>query len=345
MEEFTARFTLGQLAELLGGEAEGPLDKPLAGPASAGDADPYGVTFAENEKYLELAESQDIGAILVGHNLRPSIKAVIRVSAPRTAFAHLLAICRREQSLSPGVHPTAQIDPAAKVDPDARIGAYVVISPDVVIGAGAKIHPFCFIGDRCILAEGVVLYPHVVIYQDVSVGKGTIVHSGSILGSEGFGYAWDGAKRAKIPQVGKVEIGADVELGANVTVDRSTAGTTVIGNGTKVDNLVQVAHNVKIGEHCVIAAQTGISGSTTVGDRVVMGGNVGTNDHIRIASDVMLGGRSGVDRDIEQPGAYFGTPARPIGEAKRAMLIAAKLPELLSRIRDLERKVKELAGQ
>ncbi len=343
MEEIPPRFTLGSLAQILGGEAHGPLDKGLDRPASAGQEDSQGVTFAESEKYLKLAESKEIGAILVTREMRDSVFPVIRVDSPKQAFAQLLAICRREQTLGPGIHPTAIIDPSAEVDVSASVGPYVVVSANVKVGAKARVFPFCFVGDRCELAEGVTLYPHVVLYQDVKLGRFTVVHSGSVLGSEGFGYVWDGEKRSKIPQVGSVEIGENVELGANITVDRATAGKTHIGSGTKLDNLVQVAHNVTIGEHCVIAAQSGISGSTTVGDRVVMGGNVGTNDHVHIGDDVMLGGRSSVDRDINEPGPYFGTPARPLGEAKRSMVLSTKLPDLLARIRELERHVEELS--
>jgi UDP-3-O-[3-hydroxymyristoyl] glucosamine N-acyltransferase len=345
METLAPRFTLGSLAKLLGGEADGPLDKVLEHPAAAGDHDPLGVTFAENDKYLKLAESAEVGAIIVGRDVTGSERALIRVESPRQAFGHLLAICRREQSFAPGIHPTAVIDPSAQVDPSASIGPYVVVSQEAKIGPKVRLFPFCFVGDRCVLQEGVTLYPHVVLYQDVSIGKLTVIHSGTVLGAEGFGYVWDGKKRTKIPQVGAVEIGHDAEIGANVTVDRATAGATRVGHGTKIDNLVQIAHNVVIGEHCVIAAQSGISGSTSLGDRVVMGGNVGTNDHINIGSDVILGGRSSVDRDIDEPGAYFGTPARPLAEAKRAFLIATKLPDLLSRIRELERQVEELAKE
>jgi UDP-3-O-[3-hydroxymyristoyl] glucosamine N-acyltransferase len=182
----------------------------------------------------------------------------------------------------------------------------------------------------------------VVLYRDVSVGANSIIHSGAVLGADGFGYVWTGKERMKVPQVGRVVVDADAEIGANTTIDRATAGATTIGEGVKLDNLVQIGHNVSIGDHSVIAAQSGISGSTNVGKRVVMGGNVGTNDHISIADDVVLGGRSGVDRDIKEAGLYFGTPARPGAEAKRSMLIIPKLPDLLSRIRALEKKVKEL---
>jgi UDP-3-O-[3-hydroxymyristoyl] glucosamine N-acyltransferase len=342
MEKSSPRYTLSSLAELLGGTADGPQDKPLDQPVPAGDCDPLGVTFAENDKYLALAESTEIGAIIVGKDMRSSEKALIRVESPRMAFGMLLAMSERHMSIEPDIHPTAVVSPSASVHPTACIGAFVVVQPGVRIDRGAKIFPFAFIGDDCEIGKNAVLYPHVVLYRDVSIGANSVIHSGVVLGADGFGYVWTGKERMKVPQVGRVAIGADAEIGANTTIDRATAGATTVGDGVKLDNLVQIGHNVSIGDHSVIAAQSGISGSTNVGKRVVMGGNVGTNDHINIADDVVLGGRSGVDRDIKEAGLYFGTPARPGGEAKRSMLIIPKLPELLSRLRALEKKVKDL---
>ena len=186
------------------------------------------------------------------------------------------------------------------------------------------------------------LYPHVILYRDVTVGERSILHSGAVLGSDGFGYVWNGRERVKVPQAGRLSIGANVEIGANTTIDRATAGSTIIGAGSKIDNQVQIGHNVSLGEHAAIAAQTGISGSTKVGDRVMMGGHVGVADHLTIVSDVVLGGSAGAASSITEPGAYLGLPARPASEAKRSMLLATKLPEMLSRIRALEKKVKEL---
>ena len=342
MEKSSPRYTLSSLAQLLGGTSEGPENKPLDQPVPAGDCDPLGITFAENDKYLALAESSDIGAIIVGKDMRTSDKALIRVESPRMAFGMLLSMSERHMSIEPGVHPTAVVAPSASVHPAACVGAYVVIQAGVKIERGAKIFPFAFVGDECEIGKNAILYPHVVLYRDVSVGANSIIHSGAVLGADGFGYVWTGKERMKVPQGGRVVVDADAEIGANTTIDRATAGATTIGEGVKLDNLVQIGHNVSIGDHSVIAAQSGISGSTNVGKRVVMGGNVGTNDHISIADDVVLGGRSGVDRDIKEAGLYFGTPARPGAEAKRSMLIIPKLPDLLSSIRALEKKVKEL---
>jgi UDP-3-O-[3-hydroxymyristoyl] glucosamine N-acyltransferase len=342
METVAPRFTLASLAQVLGGDADGPEDTPLARPASAGDDDPLGVTFAENDRYLALAESSDIGAIIVSHDARKSAKPLIRVSNPRLAFGQLLHMSDVPMRASPGNHPTAVIAQDAVVDPSARVGAYAVIESGAAVGAGAQIFPFCYVGEDCSVGAGAVLFPHVVLYRNVSIGENSRIHSGVVLGADGFGYVWDGRTRVKVPQVGSVQIGSDVEIGANTTVDRATAGSTRVGEGTKIDNLVQIAHNVVVGPHGVIAAQSGISGSTRVGARVVMGGNVGTADHVNIGDDVILAGRSSVGSDIDEPGAYLGTPARPISEAKRAIMIATKLPELLARIRTLEKKIEEL---
>jgi UDP-3-O-[3-hydroxymyristoyl] glucosamine N-acyltransferase len=181
-----------------------------------------------------------------------------------------------------------------------------------------------------------------VLYRDVRVGARSVIHSGAVIGADGFGFVWDGSKRLKVPQVGSVRIGDDVEVGANTCIDRATAGETVIEDGVKLDNIVQIGHNVRVGEHSAIAGMSGISGSTKIGKRVLMGGGVGTRDHVTIGDDVALGGRSNVGGDITEPGEYLGTPAAPAREAVRAMLTIHKLPELVSRIRQLEKRLAEL---
>jgi len=340
METHAPRFTLASLATALGGVAEGPSDLPLDHPVSAGDDDPLGVTFAENEQYLARAEASEVGAVIVSRSLRASSKPLIRVENPRMAFGMLLGMSVRALPLNSGVHSTAVV--CGSVDGDASVGAYCVIEAGARVGPRCKIYPFCYVGADCVLEADVVLYPHVVLYRDVTIGARSVIHSGAVLGSDGFGYVWNGKERVKVPQAGRVVVGAKVEIGANSTVDRATAGATSVGDGSKIDNLVQIAHNVSVGEHAAIAAHTGISGSSKIGDRVTMGGNVGIADHVTIASDVVLGARAGVASDITEPGGYLGAPAMPGAEAKRAMLLAMKLPEMLSRIRELEKRVQEL---
>ncbi len=206
-------------------------------------------------------------------------------------------------------------------------------------------YPFAYIGEGCELGEGTVVYPHAVLYRDVTTGRRCRIHAGAVLGADGFGYVWDGQRRVKIPQVGRVVLGDDVEIGANSAVDRATAGETRIGSGTKLDNLVQIGHNVRIGEHTVAAAQTGVSGSTTIGNRVTIAGQVAFSDHVEVCDDVVLGGRTAVIQNIREPGEYLGFPARPLGEAMRALSLATKLPELAARLRRLEERVRDLENE
>lgn len=340
METRKARWTLGELAEQLGGELRGSADLPIERPVSADSDDPLGIAFAESSEYL--SKAANVGAVIVGRGVEDPGRNLIKVDNPRLAFGMLLALSVKPLPIEVGVHPSAVIHESAKIDPSAAIGPYVVVEQGASIGPRAQIYAFCYVGEGCSIGAGTSLMPHVVLYQDVVVGERCLLHSGVVLGADGFGFIWDGSKRFKVPQVGTVRIGNDVEIGANTTVDRATAGVTSIGDGVKLDNQIQIGHNSSIGDHTVIAGHSGISGSTKIGKRVVMGGGVGTNDHISITDDVVLGGRSGVDRDITEPGQYFGTPARPAAEGVRAMLLVPKLPELMSRIRALEKKVKEL---
>lgn len=344
METQPPPWTLSQIAEWVGGVLAGPGDLRIERLVQAGSDDPQGLTFAESADYLAKIEASGVGAALVRADAAPN-KPCVKVADPRIAFLELLGRCERPLPLDAGVHPSAVVHEDAAVDPTASIGAYCVIERGACVGAGARIHPLCYVGENCLVGEGCELLPRVVLYRDVSLGARTLVHSGAVLGADGFGFFWDGSQRVKIPQVGSVVVGPDVEIGANTTVDRATMGETVIGEGTKLDNLVQVAHNVRIGEHGVIAGLTGIAGSTALGDRITVGGGVGFRDHITIGDDVTIGGRSAVGGDLPDPGEYFGTPAMPKREAIKCFLLFPKLPELYSRIKELEKKVAELAAE
>jgi len=333
------RWTLGDVAALLGGELVGDPNQWVSRPTPADGDDPNGICFAGARRYVELAEASPVGAVLLSAELLPCAKPHILVSDPRSAFGRLLAHWQRPLPLNTGVHALAVVDAEADVHPQAQVGPYAVVERGARIEANARIFPFAYVGENCVVGEGAAILPHAVLYQDVLVGARSVVHSGAVIGADGFGFVWDGDKQIKVPQVGAVEIGADVEIGSNVCIDRATSGVTRIGDGVKLDNLVQVGHNVAIGGHTVIAALTGISGSTTVGERVVMGGSCATSDHIQIADDVRLGGRTGVLSDIDEPGEYWGMPARPLTEAIRASVLVYRLPELLKRVRELERRL------
>ncbi len=345
MENHTPAWTLTELAAMLGGQAFGNPEFVVRSvvPAESDDAD--GIAFCETPKYLEKAHSRQVGALILPRSLTSDLKPYIQVDHPRLAFGMLLAMSKRELPIPFGIHPTAVVDPQAQIDPSASVGPYCVVERGAVISAGCRIHAFCYVGENCRIGNNTVLYPSCVLYQDVTVGKGCILHSGSVIGADGFGFMWDGQHQMKVPQVGKTRLGDDVEVGANSCIDRATAGETRVGTGTKLDNMVQVAHNVVVGDHSVIAAHTGIGGSTIIGTRATFGGHCAVADHVNIAENVTFGGSSQIPVDIDEPGVYFGAPAIPAGEGMRAYALRSKLPEMLSRIRALEKKIKELEGK
>lgn len=344
MAEATPSWTLGRIAEIVQGELHGPADLPIERLASAESGDSGGIAYAESESFLAKAVEGGLRALLIPPNLASDIPHVV-VASPRMAFAKLLAIADRPLPSEPGIHPTAVVSPHAAIDPSASIGAYVVVERHAVVGPGVRIYPFSYIGDSCKIGAYTVINPNVTLYKDVTLGERCILHSGLVLGADGFGFVWDGKRRFKVPQAGSVEIGSDVEIGANSTIDRATIGATAIGDGSKFDNLVHIAHNVRIGEHSAFAALVGIAGSSTIGDRCVFGGQSGLADHCTIADDVTFGGRTGGSQDVSEPGAYFGAPALPVAEALRVYMSVPKLPSILKRLRALEQEVERLKNQ
>jgi UDP-3-O-[3-hydroxymyristoyl] glucosamine N-acyltransferase len=335
-------WTLSEIAEIVGGELFGPGDLVIRRPVPAGYNDPEGIAFAETPAYLSAVEKSSVGAVIVPLEEKGCTKPHIRCRNPREAFGRILALHWRDLPIEPGIHPTAIVHPEASVHPSASVGAYVLIARGCAIGEDVKIHPFCYVGEGCRLERGARLYPHVVLYQNVHVGERAVIHSGAVLGADGFGYFWDGQKQRKIPQVGSVVLEEDVEIGALTAVDRATAGETIIHLGTKIDNLVQIAHNVEIGAHTVIAAQTGISGSSAIGSRVTLGGQVGVSDHVTITDDVKVGGQAGITKNLSQPGEYWGTPASEFKEYARLIALMRKLPDLYERVKRLERELERL---
>jgi len=335
-------WTLGELAQIVGGQLFGPQGLVIRRAVPAGYDDSEGITFAESEGYLRIVEASSVGAVLLSEEMRESEKPHIRCANPRQAFGRILALSWRDLPLPEGVHSTAIIAYDVKIGATARVGPYAIVEEGTVIEDDVKVFPFCYVGPGCVLKSGVRLYPHVILYRSVFLGERTVVHSGAVLGADGFGYFWDGEKHRKVPQVGEVIIGEDCEIGSLTTIDKATAGATRVGLGTKIDNLVQIGHNVEIGEHTVLAGQVGISGSTRIGSRVTMAGQVGVGDHVTIADDVLLGGQSGVDADITRPGRYWGTPAVPFTEAARIAVLLRTLPDIAKRLKRLEEELKRL---
>ncbi|MEX2242770.1 MAG: UDP-3-O-(3-hydroxymyristoyl)glucosamine N-acyltransferase [Fimbriimonadaceae bacterium] len=342
METQVRGWTLGEIAALIGGELVGPADLPIARAVPAGYDDPEAVTFAESEKYLAACLASKVGAVIVKTGTPAIGRPAIFVESPRAAFGYLLARMARPLPLAPGLHAKAIVSPDSHYDASASVGAFAVIERGAKIGADCRIYPFAYVGENCILGDGCIVFPHAVLYQDVVLGARCVVHSGAVIGADGFGFVWDGDKHTKVPQVGGVVIGDDVEIGANSCIDRATCGETTVGNGTKFDNLVQIGHNVSVGTDTVLAAQVGVGGSTTIGNKVTIGGDAVVSDHIAIADEVVLGGRSAAFQDIEEAGQYFGLPPLPIATAMRVIALQARLPELFRRLKSLEDEVEAL---
>jgi UDP-3-O-[3-hydroxymyristoyl] glucosamine N-acyltransferase len=305
-------------------------------------AGPEHVSFCVDERDRELARASQAGAVLVANDAAALPMATLRVRAPRQALIQLLRLFHPRPGHVPGVHATAVVDTRARVDGTASIGALSVIEAGATIGADVRIHPLVFVGRDAVVGDGSELHPHVVLREGVRLGQRVVVHAGAVIGGDGFGYAFDGAAHQKIPQVGTVVVEDDVEIGANTTIDRATLGATVIRCGTKIDNLVQVGHNVEIGEHSILVSQVGISGSSRLGRGVVLGGQVGVADHVTVGDGVMVGAQSGIHADIEAGTRVLGTPARPITLAKRIFLTEGHLPDLARKVRELERRLERV---
>jgi UDP-3-O-[3-hydroxymyristoyl] glucosamine N-acyltransferase len=245
----------------------------------------------------------------------------------------------------PGIDPAAMVAPDARVAPGAAIGALAVVESGAVIGSGTRVYPLVYVGAGAEIGEACILYPHVTVRDGVRLGHRVIVHAGAVIGADGFGYVFDGRRHRKIPHVGGVRIEDDVEIGANTTIDRAGFGDTVIRQGTKVDNLVQIGHNVEIGEHAMLVAQVGIAGSSRIGRGVMLGGQVGIADHVTVGDGVMVGAQSGIHADIPAGDKVLGTPARPLTQTKRILLVEGQLPDLARRLRRLERRLETLEAR
>lgn len=338
-EALKPRFTAAQIAEHLGGAVEGDGHIELFGFAPADSARKGDLTFAESESYFARAEKSAASAILVAGEFNSSSKTLIRVPNARVAFAKVLPLFFPEPSFAPGVDSSAVVHPTAAVDPSAHIGACCVVGERVKIGKAVVLEAGNHLGADSRIGEATRLFPNVVVYPRSIIGSRVRIHAGSIIGSDGFGYVFDKGIQCKVAQIGNVIIHDDVEIGANVTIDRGALGSTVIGKGTKIDNLVQIAHNVVIGEHCIIVAQVGIAGSTKLGNHVTLAGQVGLAGHLTIGDNATVAAQSGVMTHIPAGEKWFGSPAQPDRQTKRQWLALQKLPELLQRIYELEKRL------
>ena len=333
------KFTASEIAEQVGGEVVGDGGIELAGFAQADAAKPGDLTFAENEKYFRLAEESPASAILAPEEFASETKTVIRVKNARIAFARVLPLLFPEKEFAPGIHPSAVIADSAQVAGTAHIGPNCVIGESAAIGEQTVLEANCTVGDHSALGQAVRLFANVTIYSQCRIGDRVRIHAGTVIGSDGYGYVFDQDHHRKIPQVGGVVIENDVEIGANCTIDRGALGDTLIGEGTKIDNLVQIAHNVVIGKHCIIVAQNGIGGSAQIGEYSMLGGQVGILGHTTIGAKAMIAAKSTVLNNLEGGKQYMGFPAIPNFQAKRQLIAAQQLPELIKRVRELEKQL------
>ena len=340
-----ASFTTAEIAQRLQGEIVGNGSVLLTGLAPAEGARPGDLTFAENADYLATAEKSQASAVLVGGDCESSSKVLIRVANVRVALARVLPLFFQREELPRGIHPSAVISETARIDPTAHIGPNCVLGARVCVGARSVLMGGNHIGADCKIGDEVCLLPNVVLYRQTQVGHRVTIHAGTVIGSDGFGYVLDQGRHLKLLHLGNVVIQEDVEIGANAAIDRGALGSTVIGQGTKIDNLVHVAHNVVIGRNCLILGQVGFAGSTTLGDYVVVASQSGIADHLKLGNQVVVGAKSGVMRDVADGGRVLGIPAAPDRQAKRQMIALQQLPELLRRTRELEKQVKELGDQ
>jgi UDP-3-O-[3-hydroxymyristoyl] glucosamine N-acyltransferase len=331
-------FTTAEIAKHLEGEVLGDAAATLTGFAHATSAKPGDLTFAENEEYFAQAEQSAATAIIADKRFASAKKILIRVPNARIAFARAMALFFPEKKFIAGIHPTAVIAASAKVDASAHIGPHCVIGERVRIGARAVLQAGACVGDDSKIGDDVNLFPNVTIYPETEIGRRVRIHAGTVVGSDGFGYVQDAGVHLKVPQIGNVIIGDDVEIGANVTIDRGALGPTVIGKGTKIDNLVQIAHNVEIGEGSLIISQVGISGSTKFGKYVILAGQSGFAGHLKIGDRVTVSAQSGVMTDIPDGEKWLGSPAQPDKQAKRQYIAIQHLPELLKRVAALEKQ-------
>jgi UDP-3-O-[3-hydroxymyristoyl] glucosamine N-acyltransferase len=333
-------FTLQELATTSGGELIGDPSLQITGAASLVEATPGEISFFGNRKYISLLRKTRASAVFVPTDFAESIGAAqIRVANPTKAFEQIvLKFAPKPITFAPGIHPSAVVDPSA------RLGERVSIQPHAVIEAGAKIGndttigAGSYVGHETVIGVACLIYPLVTIRERSRIGSRVILHSGAVIGADGFGFEMVDGRQQKVQQLGIVQIDDDVEIGANTTIDRARFGRTWIQQGVKIDNLVQIAHNVVIGKNSVIVAQTGISGSTRVGERVTMGGQVGIVGHIEIADGTMIAAQSGISKSIPG-GVWFGYPAVPLAEAKQQIAWIHRLGKLFARVKEIERKL------
>lgn len=340
------RKTLNEIAKLIDGEVIGNGDILITGANGIKEAVEGEITFLANSKYSPLMDKTHASAIITSADAPKTAKPIIVTENPSLAFVKIISMLMVDEVKHPTmIDHTVVMGKNVSLGKDAAIGPYTVIGDDVVIGDNAIIYSGCYIGHHTKIGDKALIYPHVSIREQVSIGRSVIIHSGTVIGSDGFGFVTVEGLHHKIPQVGTVEIGDDVEIGANVTIDRARFGKTVIGSGTKIDNLVQIGHKVVIGENCLIVAQVGIAGSTVIGNNVTLGGQAGISGHISVGDNAIVTAQSGVAKAVPANTMVSGYPARPFMTTQRANASVQNLPKLFDLVKELKRKIQELEAK
>jgi UDP-3-O-[3-hydroxymyristoyl] glucosamine N-acyltransferase len=335
--------TVGEIAEMIGAEVIGDPNVTITGIAGIKEAKEGDITFIRDTKHLSLVDKTKASAVIASQKIDNFSKPIIKTDNPSLAFTKVASsFYSYENVRNKGVHASAVIGNNVKLGKDIYIGPYVVIEDDTTIGDRCIIYPGTYIGCGVCVGENSMIYANVSIREKTSIGKRVIIHSGTVIGSDGFGYDTVDGVHHKIPQLGYVLIEDDVEIGANVTIDRARFDKTVIGKGTKIDNLVQIAHNVITGENCIIVAQVGISGSTTLGKNVTLAGQAGLVGHITIGDNVIVGGQAGVIKSIPADSFVSGYPARPHKEATKINAYIQRLPNLNEAVADLKKRLDKI---
>lgn len=337
----TLTMTLGQLAEALGAELKGPEALQITGLATLQEAGPGQLSFLANKQYRKYLDHAKAGAVLLkAEDAATFAGNALIVPDPYLAYARVSHLFDRKPKAVAGIHPSAVVAEDAQVDASASIGPFAVIEAGARIGANVSVGAHCFIGARCVIGEGGWLAPRVTLYHDVTIGKRVVIQSGAVIGGEGFGFANEKGVWQKIAQIGGVTLGDDVEIGVNTAVDRGALSDTLIGNGVKLDNQIQIAHNVQVGDHTAMAACVGISGSTKIGKHCMIAGGVGMVGHIDVCDNVFVSGMTMVTRSITEPGGYSsGTAMQPLADWRKSAARIRQLDEMAKRLQQLEKQV------
>ena len=335
-------LTVGQMAQMVGGTAEGDLERVISGVAGVRDAGPDEVAYVAQARYAPDAAASKAGALIVARDWSvPVGAALIRVDQPESVFAQLaLHFAPVTPNPEPGVHPTAIVHPTVRLGRAVSVGPYAVLEAGVVLGDEVVVGAQCYLGHGVHVGAGSRLFPQVSIREHCRLGERVIAHGGVVIGADGFGYNVDKqGVRHKIKQIGIVVVGNDVEIGSNSTIDRARFGKTRIGNGVKIDNLVQIGHNVCVGDHSVLVAQAGVAGSTMVGSKVILAGQVGVAGHLIIGDGAVVGAQAGVTKNVPPATFVSGFPAAPHREAVKSQALVSRLPELRARVNDLQKRL------